>query len=119
VNWLEIVLVIIGSVALVAELVGLVGRKLDKPWGDLISPIMRRDGCRWLSIPFGWGVLGGHWFGMALGYRRTWWLDVLLVGSLVGVLARDLFIRTRVTKPWLTPIFFAGSLVGWFLWNQS
>jgi hypothetical protein len=118
-NWLQTLLLVIALVALVAELVGLVGRKLNKPWGDLISPIMRRDGCRWWFIPFLWGVMGGHWFGWPLQWDPGWIKDALLVTALVGVFARDLFIGTRVQKESLSWLFLGGILVGLFLWNQG
>jgi hypothetical protein len=122
VNWVEIACLVGGVYFLVLELVVVVGRRLGKPTGTwwTISQVFRRDGRQWLSIPFGWGVLSGHYFGPSLPYWR--WESYVLVALGVACLLRDLGNRLlpEPAPKWvLGVVFAAGCVAGAVLWSQG
>jgi hypothetical protein len=122
VNWVRWAVLAIGVAALLVEIVTVVGRRLGadptKWW--TISQVFRRDGRQWLAIPFGWGVLSGHYFATPFPYAR--WQSYLLIALGLGVIARDFWNRRHpapVSKRILLAVFLAGVAAGWTLWSQG
>lgn len=78
---------------------------------------------RWLSrytvgVPFGLGVLMGHWFhpiddfDPILGVRSP--LVLLVIGLVLGIGGFIISLRGRPQSAW--PWAILGSLLGWLLW---
>lgn len=121
-NWVELACLAGGVYFLALEVVVVWGRDHGRPTSSwwTISQVFRRDGRQWLAIPFGWGVLSGHYFGPSLLYQR--WESYALVALGVVVLGRDLWNRRHpepVEKWVLGLVFLAGVVAGAVLWSQG
>lgn len=122
-NWVEIACLVGGAYFLVVEIVAVVGRRLGKPTSSwwTISQVFRRDGRNLLTIPFGWGVLSGHYFGPSLPYYR--WQSYLLILLGLACIGRDVANRILPDDPapkWaLGVVFIAGTVSGAVLWSQG
>lgn len=116
-------LIVLGSAA-VFEAVLVVQRRLAASRGwqrwPTMSMVFRDDGKQWLIFPFGWGVLGGHWWGP---WPRMWGWDVIVfVGSIAAVLARDIVNRWHpkpLAKAWTFLALVFGALVGALFWSSG
>lgn len=131
-TWVDQALIGVGAAALAVELVIVAGRRWwGKRW-PTISQVMRRRARSWLSIPFGWNVLNGHFFHLLWWEDLPWlgrvlpphqpWMSWALAASLTGVFARDLWVRrhpVEVSKRVVFWVAVAGFPVGAVLWAQG
>lgn len=86
--------------------------------GNTISEVQREWSLTHPVIPFGWGVLGGHFYLPTSPWRPAWGPKalavlgiLLLVGGLAGV-----FALSRVGAAF---VFFMGIPLGALLWSQD
>jgi hypothetical protein len=106
---------IIGIAALAYEMWAVATRE-----GDVLTRAYRANCPRWAFWPVGIGVLMGHLHGPAIpgigsGAGGRWSLAALIVVG-VGILARDLFLRTRYPAEWVLPLFVLGVILGASIW---
>jgi hypothetical protein len=112
----RLVLLVVGGLALVTEIAGLVWPRLL----PLISPTMRVDGLRWIVWPALWGTLGGHWWSPPW-LRFAWAVRVgpyVMVAFGLGVILFDL-LGPRVPVEAAFAILCGSLLVGAIFWSMA
>jgi hypothetical protein len=118
-DFTEIVLLGIAIVALVLEVVAMVGRRLGWYWVRLISPVMQHDGRIWLFWPWGWGVLAGHWWWPWAAPEGAW---RYLIAATLGLVVLDVgFYRSEQATPKWAPFaaLVAGLVAGAAFWAMG
>ncbi len=86
--------------------------------GDTISRAMHRSGSAFAGLPFAWGVLGGHFWGVPV-VETPWWVAALGLSALLStaVIVHRVTRRVLVESGWLLlPWMLLGAVSGWLLW---
>lgn len=86
---------------------------LSRPDGDTISEIIRDWSSRRWGLPFGFGVLAGHFFGPAPWFSPLWYAVPLW-----ALIAAGLIFQAPPVSPAHTSLFFAlGAVSGAVFWS--
>lgn len=105
-----VVLVVLTALVIYDVYVGI----LNDEKRDTISEVIA-DAASWPVVPYGTGVLMGHWFipGTGMGYP---WGMMTAVGTILAALLLSRVVRTRrrYAIGWLS----VGTLAGWGLWGM-
>lgn len=123
----ELVLLATGAAWLLWEVVIIWQRAQGKRW-KTISMVLQRRGWQWNIIPWGFGVLTGHWWWNQPNtepIRGEPWIYIALGVITAAILARDVW-KGRHVQPylgdriWRHPlvVLLAGVIAGHTLWPQ-